>query len=558
MALFLEKSGVKPPFENAELLIQPDQENKGKTSALVKVLESQGCFEEEPQVIHRRQILMSLNQLVIRWIRDLSIKRNLSPTLANWDGVYLYAFGSFALGVNDKGADIDVLCIAPAHISREDYFDSFYSLLHCQPEVSRPRAIVHTFVPLIKMIYGGIDVDMVFARLGLMEVTRNLILSHPLSLECHDIKCVISLNGYLVTKDLINLVPNEDTFRLTLRAIKLWAKKHGVYSNVLGYLGGLSWAILVARVCQMYPSACATTLLQMFFQVFSNWPWPTPVCLNPLKEFPDFEFSVLCSQPCKEDNRHVMPIIGPSYPYQTSTFNVSRSTLELIKKEFRLSVSIMEKISKGKAVWTQLFEPPKFFSKFKHYLMIEACSNSETDQVEWSGHVESKVRHLVCYLEKETLQFAHVWPKLYPSIEEGKEKTTCYWFIGLIINRKKKRKTGGEDEKSLANQLSSGPECNNLLPSKNALSIKTTFKEQLPNGVSIRRPFHNEDILACSSKIRRDLTSPITMFCELVNRSAAKSKILNDGMRIVVNYRKRKQLRKYLPCNERHTLGQNY
>ena len=36
-------------------------------------------------------------------------------------------------------------------------------------------------------------------------------------------------------------------------------------------------------------------------------------------------------------------------------------------------------------------------------------------------------------LEREALELAHIWPKTYPSLEEGKEKTTSYWFIGLVI-----------------------------------------------------------------------------------------------------------------------------
>ena len=40
-------------------------------------------------------------------------------------------------------------------------------------------------------------------------------------------------------------------FQLTLCAVKLWGRINGVYGNILGYLGGASWAILVARVCQV-------------------------------------------------------------------------------------------------------------------------------------------------------------------------------------------------------------------------------------------------------------------------------------------------------------------
>lgn len=56
--------------------------------------------------------------------------------------------------------------------------------------------------------------------------------------------------------------------------------EHGIYSNALGYLGGVSWAMLVARTCQLYPNAAPATLVQKFFLVFSQWKWPQPVLLK--------------------------------------------------------------------------------------------------------------------------------------------------------------------------------------------------------------------------------------------------------------------------------------
>ena len=92
-----------------------------------------------------------------------------------------------------------------------------------------------------------------------------------------DIKCIRSLNGCRVTDEILALVgPNKDdtamsksldTFRWTLRAIKLWAKRLGIYSNVLGFLGGVSWAILVAFVCQKFPNAEPPTILSKFFAI---------------------------------------------------------------------------------------------------------------------------------------------------------------------------------------------------------------------------------------------------------------------------------------------------
>ncbi|XP_029660130.1 poly(A) polymerase type 3-like [Formica exsecta] len=130
------------------------------------------------------------------------------------------------------------------------------------------------------MNFDGIEIDMLFAKLTLKEIPDTMDLKDDMLLKNLDQKCVRSLNGCRVTDEILRLVPNIENFRLALRAIKLWAKRHGIYSNVLGYLGGVSWAMLVARTCQLYPNAVAATLIEKFFLVFSQWKWPQPVLLK--------------------------------------------------------------------------------------------------------------------------------------------------------------------------------------------------------------------------------------------------------------------------------------
>ena len=38
--------------------------------------------------------------------------------------------------------------------------------------------------------------------------------------------------------------------------------------------------MLVARVCQLYPNAVPSTLIQKFFLVYIKWQWPQPVLLK--------------------------------------------------------------------------------------------------------------------------------------------------------------------------------------------------------------------------------------------------------------------------------------
>jgi poly(A) polymerase len=42
----------------------------------------------------------------------------------------------------------------------------------------------------------------------------------------------------------------------------------------------VAWAMLVARVCQLYPKATSSTVVLKFFRIMEKWQWPTPVLLK--------------------------------------------------------------------------------------------------------------------------------------------------------------------------------------------------------------------------------------------------------------------------------------
>lgn len=75
-----------------------------------------------------------------------------------------------------------------------------------------------------------------------------------------------------------------------------------------------------------------------------------------------------------------MPIITPAYPQQNSTFNVSVSTRTIMQEAFEAGLSITEEIIMGKATWDKLFEPPNFFGKYKHYIVLLARSLTAEDR----------------------------------------------------------------------------------------------------------------------------------------------------------------------------------
>jgi poly(A) polymerase len=75
------------------------------------------------------------------------------------------------------------------------------------------------------MTFGGIDIDLLFARLDKNIVPEGLDILDEGNLKNVDEETQRSLNGPRVADEILRLVPNVDTFRTTLRCIKLWAKR---------------------------------------------------------------------------------------------------------------------------------------------------------------------------------------------------------------------------------------------------------------------------------------------------------------------------------------------
>ncbi|KAG5277048.1 hypothetical protein AALO_G00112930 [Alosa alosa] len=480
--------GITSPISMA----QPKEADLVLTQKLTEALKPFGVFEEELELQRRILVLGKLNSLVKEWIREISETKNLPASLIETVGGKIFTFGSYRLGVHTKGADIDALCVAPRHVERTDFFSSFYEKLREQEEVKDLRAVEEAFVPVIKLCFDGIEIDILFARLALQTIPENLDLRDDSLLKNLDIRCIRSLNGCRVTDEILHLVPNIDNFRLTLRAIKLWAKRHNIYSNILGFLGGVSWAMLVARTCQLYPNAVAATLVHKFFLVFSKWEWPNPVLLKQPEDC-NLNLPVWDPRVTPSDRYHLMPIITPAYPQQNSTYNVSASTRAVMVDEFKQGLAITDEILQSKAEWSKLYEAPNFFQKYKHYIVLLASAPTEKQHLEWVGLVESKIRILVGNLEKnEFITLAHVNAHSFPGPKEGndKEEFSTMWVIGIVF----KKMEGSEN-------------------------------------------------------LNVDLTVDIQSFTDTVYRQAISSKMFEQDMKITAKHVKRKQLQQLLPSN---------
>uniref|UniRef100_W5MQ36 polynucleotide adenylyltransferase n=1 Tax=Lepisosteus oculatus TaxID=7918 RepID=W5MQ36_LEPOC len=477
--------GITSPIS----LALPKEADLVLTQKLTEALKPYGVFEEELELQRRILVLGKLNTLVKEWIRDISETKNLPASIIDNVGGKIFTFGSYRLGVHTKGADIDALCVAPRHVERSDFFTSFYEKLKEQEEVKDLRAVEEAFVPVIKLSFDGIEIDILFARLALQTIPEDLDLRDDGLLKNLDIRCIRSLNGCRVTDEILHLVPSIENFRLTLRAIKLWAKRHNIYSNILGFLGGVSWAMLVARTCQLYPNAVASTLVHKFFLVFSKWEWPNPVLLKQPEDcnlnLPVWDPRVIIYPVFHKLQVCLYPHCFVNFMYHIFLNNVRPFILHfscVLAPCNNMSYTVF---FHEKCAYILIFKIPR------HYIVLLASAPTEKQHLEWVGLVESKIRILVGNLEKnEFITLAHVNPQSFPGPKEGSEKEefSTMWVIGIAF----KKMEGAEN-------------------------------------------------------LNVDLTYDIQSFTDTVYRQAISSKMFEPDMKITAMHVKRKQLHQLLP-----------
>jgi poly(A) polymerase len=328
--------------------------------------------------------------------------KGLPTEILKESGGKIFTYGSYRLGVYGPGSDIDTLMIAPKHVTRDDFFEHMPDLLRkstTPDELTELTPVPGISVPIIKLEICGVSVDLIFSNLQVSSVPRGLELTDNnllRGLDETDLRCV---NGTRVTDRILQLVPQSRIFRIALRAVKLWAQRRAIYGNVVGFPGGVAYAMMVARVCQLYPKAAAPLIVQKFFFVMAKWQWPLPVVLQKRETAP-LQLREWDPNTSKGDRFHLMPVITPAYPCMNSTHTIGLSTKMVLIRELKRGEEIMTDLYAGKKSWKDLFVRHKFFSEaYKHYICVITAGRTKEAQQAWSGLVQSKLRRLISGIE---------------------------------------------------------------------------------------------------------------------------------------------------------------
>ena len=430
-------------------------------------------LQDEEGLKRRERVLAKMRQLCQDWIRSVCLKLQLPPDAVQAAGGQLFTSGSYRLGVHEPGADIDTILVAPNVCTREDFFgtndyippdydgesdltnvrdpNSLAERIRNHPDVTNFVPVEGAAVPILTFDWEGVNIDLLFARLNRSSVPEHFDIDDDAVLDGVDSATEKSLNGPRVTNLIAALVGGTperyQTFLKVVRCVRKWAKARGLYSNKMGYWGGVNINIGVALVVQLYPNDCPATLLRKFFLVFKSWRWPNPVMLTKPH---DAGYGLPVWNAYNVNNlRQVAPMITPAYPAMNSTLSVSRQTLQILHEEFCRGYDIMDKLWKEHQkgiitsgdVFHELFQPSDFFISYPYYLSICIVGPTEADAQSWTGFVESRLRKLVSDMLGKSLPLSKIqlWPKKIEAcvadrtalITHDQRRNSVTYFIGF-------------------------------------------------------------------------------------------------------------------------------
>lgn len=371
-------------------------------------------------------VVSHIQQLASMWCRNIMASRDMccgaSPLPV------LVPFGSYRLGVEDDNSDLDLLVLAPRLVQRDDFFSSFIEVLKRDVYISDVQAIPSAHTPVIKLVYEdgivSLPVDLVFAnttnetKLHAHHCQKNKQLQQYIlddaDLDGLDEGGVRSLNGARVSQLILESVPDLSKYRTVLKAVKHWATERGIYSNTLGFLGGVSWAILTAYVCQANPAGSTVDLLRAFFTVFSTWDWRYPVMLNGTVTHSvvpaglnNRTLQAMAWNPRKNprDGLQLMKIITPTYPCMNSSYNVQKAQLRRIQDELcRTAMSFRYQRQNHIPVYAPIVSTTNFFASHTNFVRITIAADTGEDFSFWFRWVETRLRVLIGSLETDQIQ----------------------------------------------------------------------------------------------------------------------------------------------------------
>lgn len=121
----VKKYGISDPLN----LAGPSANDLVTTATLETFMRGLNLFDTEEESLKREEVLSEINDLIQEWIFEVGVKQGMPENIASSKKGQVHTFGSYRLGVHGAGADIDALCISPAHVGADCFFVDLQGML---------------------------------------------------------------------------------------------------------------------------------------------------------------------------------------------------------------------------------------------------------------------------------------------------------------------------------------------------------------------------------------------------------------------------------------------
>ena len=303
----------------------------------------------------------------------------------------LHLLGSYRLGVQSPESDLDVVCQIPTYLSGETFLKSVQQILEGLCETT--QLVIDAKVPLLRLKLDGISLDLLYAP---VDESWELGIGHRALRSPFDkggwgdlTSIIGSWEADLIT-EFVQKYVLFDSFSLLLRAVRGWAKSRRIYGNSRGFLGGFSWALLSAWSCQYSDdyNTPVDQLLTNLFQLLNQHDWNKPITLTDAGKQYSVQFP-----------RDLLPIITSIEPCQNTARNITRSTAEILRREFARGAEFTQKIITGNLNWSSLFEPINLQQESDIFLILITISDDNQELEKYCGILEGYIISLIIQLE---------------------------------------------------------------------------------------------------------------------------------------------------------------
>ncbi|MEO1270559.1 MAG: RNA repair domain-containing protein, partial [Myxococcota bacterium] len=196
----------------------------------------------------------------------------------------VHTMGSTALGLDVVGSDLDLVVLGPTGLDRQDALTTLEMIVLGHLDATDVRWIGGPGGETLRCLIQGQEVDLQYA-----EAPDGLDPTTPLLWGDDAIRALPkeaqqAINGLREAAYLKSTLANDWALaQAGIRALKAWARVRELDNKALGYLGGLSWAILGAWAT-LKGAAVGGSLaawLASALALFESWDGLEPVGLNP-------------------------------------------------------------------------------------------------------------------------------------------------------------------------------------------------------------------------------------------------------------------------------------